>query len=603
MSSQRHSLVLRWIATAALFLAVGALGSRPLLGESGSTGGHRAKLDRHLQDVKGQASESVRVIVRTAKGKRESVGDRLERRGRQRAGDLASLDAFVAEVTGSDVAELEQDPDVLGVSTDAVVTSFGTSLDGSTGGALLREVLGVESVRWSGDKVGIAVVDSGLERGHDLDGTRTDKFFDLTNGRNRRAFDDYGHGTHVAGLIGGTGKGSVVRRVTRDRNGSLRVREVALFAGLAPRVRILAFKVLNEEGAGYTSQVIDAIDYIVDNRDRLKIDIINLSLGHPILESASTDPLVLAVERASRAGLIVVAAAGNYGRNPDTGAVGYAGVTSPGNAPSAITVGAYDAHGTVSRVDDTIPDYSSRGPTWYNGYAKPDVVAPGSALVSVAAQNSTLFRLYPGRRVKDRDGAPAYFRLSGTSMATAVTSGTIALMLEAAREAHQADPTPNTIKAILQYTALPMPGYDRLTQGAGTLNAVGAIELAEKIDPDVPSGRYWLTESLSGATTVDGVTYEWAHAVIWGNAVIWGSTLDTNRTAWSQAVIWGSAVIWGNAVIWGSNVVWDQPGVWANAVIWGSTTVGVSNGNAVIWGSSDGLAADTIAWQDLSSAP
>ena len=148
-----------------------------------------------------------------------------------------------------------------------------------------------------------------------------------------------------------------------------------------------------------------------------------------------------------------------------------------------------------------------------------------------------------------------------------------------------------------------MPGYDRLTQGAGTLNAVGAIELAEKIDPDVPNGRYWLTDSLSGATTVDGVTYEWAHAVIWGNAVIWGSTLDTNRTAWSQAVIWGSAVIWGNAVIWGSNVVWDQPGVWANAVIWGSTTVGVSNGNAVIWGSSDGLAADTIAWQDLSSAP
>jgi hypothetical protein len=76
----------------------------------------------------------------------------------------------------------------------------------------------------------------------------------------------------------------------------------------------------------------------------------------------------------------------------------------------------------VSRFDDTIPDYSSRGPTWYNGYAKPDVVAPGSALVSVAAQNSTLFRQYPGRQVYDRDGTPSYVRLSGTSMATAVTS-------------------------------------------------------------------------------------------------------------------------------------------------------------------------------------
>ena len=602
--SHRHSLVVRWIAVIGLFLSVGALGSRPVLGDSGSQhAGKGSKLDRHLQDVKRRPGETVRVIVRTVKGKQASVGERLERRGRKKAGDLDSLSAFVAEVTGSDVAELERDPDVLGVSTDVLVSTFGSTLDVSAAGAMLDEVLGVESMRWSGDKVGIAIVDSGLDRVQDLDGGRTDKFFDLTSTGRDKAFDDYGHGTHVAGLIGGTGKRSIVKRAMREPNGSFKVRDVAFFAGVAPRARLLSFKVLDEHGAGYTSQVIAALDYIVENKDRLKIDIVNLSLGHPILEPASTDPLVLAVERASRAGLIVVAAAGNYGRNPLTGAMGYAGITSPGNAPSAITVGAYDAHGTVSRFDDTIPDYSSRGPSWYDGYAKPDVVAPGSALVSVAAPGSTLFRQYPGRQVHDRDGTAAYFRLSGTSMATAVTSGTIALMLEAARDAHRADPTPNTIKAILQYSALPMSGYDRLAQGSGSLNAIGAIELAEKIDPGAPAGSYWLTDSPSGATTFDGVTYDWAHAVIWGNAVIWGSTLDTNQTAWSQAVIWGSAVIWGNAVIWGSNVVWDQPGTWASAVIWGSSTIGVTNGNAVIWGSSDGLAADTIAWKELAGAP
>jgi serine protease AprX len=265
MLRYRHSRIVRWIATSALFVAVGPLGSRPLLGESGRDIGHRAKLDRHLQDVKGRASESVRVIVRTVKGKETVVGDRLERRGRKRAGDLASLNAFVAEVTGSDVAELERDPDVLGVSTDALVASFGASLDVSAAGAMLDEVLGVESLRWSGDKVGIAVVDSGLERAQDLDGGRTDKFFNLTEAGADKAFDDYGHGTHVAGIIGGTGKKSVVKRAMRERNGSMRVRDVAFFAGVAPQARILSFKVLDQNGAGYTSEVIAALDYIVDN--------------------------------------------------------------------------------------------------------------------------------------------------------------------------------------------------------------------------------------------------------------------------------------------------------------------------------------------------
>ena len=513
-SIRRHRTARRVGAFLALILAIVVFGSRPITGES-PKGPKHSKLDRHLQDAKANPSAHVRVIVRTAKGKGGEVSDRLARKGGKKAGELASIGGFVAEVSGSSLADLEQDSDVLGVSSDAVVQNFASELDLAGAAATLGEVLGVGGSSWTGDKVGIAVVDSGLVRGRDLDGGRTDKFFDLTANGTDKAFDDYGHGTHVAGLIGGTGKQSTIKRAQRDNKGNLKLQDVAFYEGVAPRARILAFKVLDENGAGYTSQVIQALDFIVENKDRLKIDIVNLSLGHPILEPATTDPLVLAVERAVRAGLVVVAAAGNYGRSPVTGEIGYAGVTSPGNAPSAITVGAYDAHGTVSRFDDTIPSYSSRGPTWYDGYAKPDFVAPGSALVAPAAPGSTLFRAYPSRQVQDEDGTPSYFRLSGTSMATAVTSGTVALMIEAAREAHKANLPPNAIKAILQYTALPMAGYDTLTQGAGSLNAVGALELALKIDASAPIGASWLDEPASNVTAVDGVTYDWAHAVIW----------------------------------------------------------------------------------------
>src|SRR5262249_215846 len=193
-----------------------------------------------------------------------------------------------------------------------------------------------------------------------------------------------------------------------------------LFQGVAPNARIISLQALDANGAGLTSTVIAALQFATTNKQALGIDIVNLSLGHPIYEPAATDPLVQAVEAAVRAGLAVVPAPGNNGLRSDTGLPGYAGVLCPGNAPSAITVGAVDTANTSSRLDDIVAPYSSRGPTWYDGLAKPDLVAPGQRLVSAAAPDSTLYNALPDNRIAINGGMLKVFRLSGTRMATAV---------------------------------------------------------------------------------------------------------------------------------------------------------------------------------------
>ena len=220
-------------------------------------------------------------------------------------------------------------------------------------------------------------------------GGRADRFFDFTaDGKAGHPYDDYGHGTHVATLIAGKGKDSE-NDVEQFNNGRWQRSKLALYRGIAPKARIISLKVLDGNGAGFTSSVLRALEFAIENKDKLNIDIINLSLGHPVYESPGTDPLVRAVEDAVRAGIVVVTSAGNYGRNQETGEAGYAGITSPGNAPSAITVGALDTHDTIDRSDDTVASYSSRGPAWYSGLAKPDIVAPGHRLVAVGAYHGS----------------------------------------------------------------------------------------------------------------------------------------------------------------------------------------------------------------------
>ena len=233
---------------------------------------------------------------------------------------------------------------------------------------------------------------------------------------------------------------------------------------------MIVLKVLDGNGQGRTSDVISAIECATANKDRLGIEIINLSLGHPIYEPAETDPLVQAVEAAARAGIHVVASAGNHGLNPErrnraTPESCHPRTRHPPSpwaprrrrTPTCMVT--IESRGTLARTFVVRRD------------SQPDLVAPGHAMVSVAAQSSSLYLNNPDLQVDD-----SYMRLSGTSMAAGVVSGTLALVIEANRAAFAGAPplTPNAAKA-LQFTALKVHDelgaeYDALTQGAGSVN-------------------------------------------------------------------------------------------------------------------------------------
>jgi serine protease AprX len=397
-------------------------------------------------------------------------------------------------------------------------------------------------------------VDSGLAVNGDFSGV---SFYDFTSSVPTAPYDDYGHGTHVSGLI--AGKGSLSQ---------------GAYTGIAPRAQLVELKVLDSQGRALTSTVIAAIEFAIANKAALGVDVLNLSLGHPIFESVQTDPLVQAVEAATRAGIVVVVAAGNVGRSVTTGAPGYAGILSPANAPSAITVGALDTKNTISRSDDVVAPYSSRGPTWYDALPKPDLVAPGQSLIADAAIGSTLFSALPGAQIAGNGGFARYLRLSGTSMAAAVTSGVAALVIEASRSAYGVAAPPATVKAILNYTALPLSGVDALTQGHGALNASGAVALTL-----AAGAAGWPASGFVGlvtppTTTIGSETWTWAQQADSNDTVVWGTADGATEPAWAQTVVWGTVDFAGDTVVWGT---YDS-----DTVVWGTN-------DTVVWGTTNGV--------------
>jgi serine protease AprX len=555
------------------------------------------KLDAALEARSHQMSGRSQVIVQfTGDPDVRAITDARGSVGRR----LAGIHAQVAELDNAALNRLASDPRVAHVSLDRVAFATLERTGGAVGASLARDEFGL-----SGRGIGVAVIDSGITSWHDdlyvgygvSAANRVVHFKDFTTTVATSHPDDpYGHGTHVAGIIAGNVYDSGGRRT-----------------GIAPDANLIGLKVLDRFGNGCISNVIAALDYAVSIKSAYNIRVINLSIGSAITESYKTDPLTLAARRAVDAGIVVLAAAGNIGRAPN-GQTIFGGITSPGNAPWVLTVGATSHQGTVARSDDTIAGFSSRGPTWIDFSAKPDLVAPGVGIESLSDPYSTLYGKNPALRL---DGTLSswyrpYMSLSGTSMATPVVSGTVALMLEANPRL-----TPNAVKAILEYTAQARTGQSPLAQGAGLLNAHGALRLARffaapQSDPGTPGDR------------IAGEWIGWSRQFIWGNYLVTGGVPTPQSNAWTTGTTWGTLrtvtgapIVWGQSdddanIVWSTggaddeNIVWstgdDENIVWSTSdddsnIVWSTATVqnvvwgrdcGGRNCDRVTWGASDG---------------
>jgi serine protease AprX len=573
----------RFLRLFAALLAVAAL--TPAFGSLDASAPWLSKLDPVLQQrVLADRKGSSPVIITFADGQSLETAVQLieEAEGAARR-RLPIIEGHVAVIPNRTLLRLAARKAVERISLDRPVMGANELTGATVGSTAARQQFG-----YDGAGVGVVIIDSGVSASHhDLSGangaSRVVRFVDFINDQ-QQAYDDFGHGTHVAGIIAGNGSDSGGAR-----------------AGIAPAARLVVLKVLDGSGNGNISDVIAALDYALQHRDELNIGVINLSVATGVYESYETDPLTVAARRAVNAGIVVVTAAGNNGKNA-RGITSYAGVTAPGNAPWVLTVGASSHMGSTDRSDDAIAAFSARGPAAIDLGAKPDILAPGVGIESLATPGSHLYTTGGQYLLEGTVPGPylPYLSLSGTSMSAPVVAGTVALML-------QANPslTPNAVKAILQYTAEPSTRLDRLTQGAGFLNATGAIALA----------RYFAQPSATYPATP-----QWNKQLIWGNRLVKGGRLTPDANAWSTSVTWGAdTTSTGSAVNWGAFCITSSCdyaiGRWTIAtskvrnVVWGnmcggqncttpwtvsSVLAATTGGDTVVWGTAD--EGDTVVW-------
>src|SRR5687768_2580464 len=464
---------------------------------SADAGGRRVRLSSDLTAHLNSASTAdVDVIV---SGSTESV-DRLAKRHGLRLRKWLSSGAVLSASRAS-LESLAADGEIESVSGNAVVRSHMAMTTAVTGAkqAWAGAVASLGSV--DGRGIGVAVIDSGIAN-HPALANRVIVNVDFTDSLGK-ADDIYGHGTHVAGIIAARGYKNAVDGAD---------------SGMAPAAHLINLKVLGDDGSGEAANVVEAIDWAIRYRKQFGIRVVNLSLGAAPTQSYKDDPLCLAVERAVKAGLVVVASAGNYGQTDD-GKLVFGSVTSPGISPYAITVGALRTQGTVDPLDDEVAPWSSKGPTLVDHIVKPDLVAPGSKIVSTAAEGSVLSGLLADRFI-DGPGARDYVAMSGTSMSAAVVSGAAALVLDG-----QSNLTPLQVKLALQASADFLPDTGLVAAGAGGLDLQGIDE--EKLQAIEVASKHmaWTPEDV-------GVT---------GQSIIWGNS-KTNQNI--DSIIWGNSIIW-----------------------------------------------------------
>lgn len=470
-----------------------------------------------LSFVHAHPDKNVSVIVqKTAPDAR--VEDVVAELGGVVTKDLHILRAFAAELPGRAVLRLAENPKVRWISLDRPVESTGKggskgrpSGDGCTDCPLntyldTLDVRRVWEMGYDGSGIGVAVIDSGIATDRDFSVEPGSPFSRIRKqvGFNPNSFqttDFYGHGTHVAGIVGGNG----------DASGGA-------YMGIAPKVDLINLKISDDTGMAYESDTVAAMQWILENKEQYNIRVVNLSINSVDEQSYHTSPLDAAAEILWFNGVVVVAAAGNKG--PDNG---YNPVlASPANDPFVITVGASDEKGDAQRSNDIIASYTAYDET-VDGFIKPELIAPGTNIVSVLASSSTWDVDHPDRLVLDKE----YIRLSGTSMAAPMVTGAVALIL-------QAEPTltPDQVKYRL-------------------LNSAGRVGKAAYLD---------VYAAVTATTTESANTGLVASQLLWtGDEPITWSSVSWNSVSWNSvswnSVSWNS-VSW-NSVSWNS-VSWDE---------------------------------------------
>ncbi len=576
--------------------------------------------------VRSFSDQTVHVIIQYKQDPSQTEQDLVDRLRGKGKKSLSFINAIAAQVPASSLDQIASDPNVAYISKDHPVAARQVSI---TKAEFTTEPINAPQV-WSkgfnGTGIGVAVIDSGINPVDDLSalvtvgkgkdatlvplGTRvvySQSFLPLPYD----ATDQFGHGTHVAGLIAGNGTDSTGPAFYRT------------FSGSAPNANLINLRVLDENGNGTDSAVIAAIQTAISLQSTYNIRVINLSLGRPIWESYAKDPLCQAVEQAWKAGIVVVVAAGNDGRDLAFNAEGYGTVEAPGNDPYVLTVGAMRTMGTATTADDLIASYSSKGPSFIDHISKPDLVAPGNLVSSLKypfdslAVNNPSFVTRDSFYITNGDSqpSPAYFPLSGTSMATGVASGAVADLLQA-----QPKLTPDQVKAILMYTANkntfpatssvtdPASGtvykaiYDVFTIGAGYLDIGNALKVATSKGFKVPAGTAMSPVATynagTGATTlVTDQTVLWGATILWGASNVYGANAFTPEVG-SSTILWGATALAGAndpagfTELWGSTILWGASTPEAATILWGADN---PSSTTILWGAS-GPSSSTILW-------
>ncbi len=480
--------------------------------------------------VAGDLGEPVRVIVQRADT--SPAAEAFTRSlGGQVLADLHLINSFVALVPQYALERLAAHPSVRAVTVDGPLVRHARLADDDDdddddddGVKRLKNTynLSVEAIpAWMegilGQGVTVAVVDSGVEKRTAKGRVRSDfgqgrgtrlKVRVSTSTISPHVNDFYGHGTAVAGIIGGDGA------ISRGK-----------YIGIAPRVNLVSVKVGGDDGTGYESDLVAGLQWLYDHRDKLNVRVINLSVTGATPRSYHESPLDAAVEVMWFNGFVVVVAAGNNG--------GDGILYPPANDPFVITVGAADERGTPDIQDDTIPAWSAWGVD-EAGRVKPDLVAPGLRLVTTLAPRSVFRKEHP-QAIVDK----WYIRFSGTSASTAVVSGAVALLLE-----EEPELTPDQVKYRLWMAARSWPGMDPARAGYGYLSVKRALEMSTTESANV---GIQISQFLTPPDTPiywDGVNWG---GVNWGG-VNWGG-VNWGGVNWG-GVNWGG-VNWGG-VNWGA---------------------------------------------------